>query len=64
MEDTLFNIDTGPQETCRHCKHRIRVEQNFSYKVYQCCRKRPTTRNFAGYAYIKVTNPACGMFEK
>lgn len=73
--DTLFNIPpTNPtntkelakknKTTCRYCKHRIRMEQNFSYKIHQCCGKRPTRRNTDGYEHIKVDNPACAMFER
>lgn len=73
--ETLFQIDPQTPKnlkelakqnktTCRYCKHRIRMEQNFSYKIHQCCGKRPTRRNSDGYVHIKVTDPACTMFEK
>lgn len=75
--NTLFNIpETKPvnlkelakknKTTCRYCKHRIRMEQMYTYpvKVHQCCGKQPTRRNADGYVHIKCDNPACAMFER
>lgn len=73
--ETRFNVPpTKPRNmkelakknktTCRYCKHRIRMEQNFSHKIHQCCGKQPTRRNSDGYVHIKVDNPACGFFER
>lgn len=75
MSDTLFNIQpSSPQNikelakinkrTCRYCDFRIRMMQQFSNKVHQCCGKRPTRRNSDGYVHIKVDDPACQMFKK
>ena len=62
--DTLFDIAPDRiDDTCRHCAHRVRYGIEHSLKVKQCCEMRPTARNQFGYAYIKVTDPACAMFE-
>lgn len=52
-------------ETCRTCKHRQRFAlHEKSNKVVQCCELQPSKRSNSGYKTIKVTNKACGMYER
>lgn len=66
MEELLFNVEptVKPNEgaTCRSCRHRERWE--CESKVIQYCGKLRSGRTWNGKKKIKVTNAACGYYEK
>lgn len=70
MEATLWEYEAfngAKQElpTCRTCKHRQRWELNdHSTKIVQSCALQKSRRTGNGLKRIKVTNPACRLYEK
>lgn len=77
MENTLFEeclagVNPGTRAevrenmdaTCRTCKHRQRWQADYETRVTQYCEKRKSGRTHNGLLKIKVTNPACGYYEK
>ncbi len=52
-----------PDDTCRHCAHRVTFRFYHSMRVTQHCELQPTRRNTAGYKRIKVTDRACVNFK-
>ena len=61
-------VKTGTKQelpTCRTCKHRQRWELNdHSTKIVQSCALQKSRRTGNGLKRIKVTNPACCLYEK
>ena len=61
-------VKTGAKQelpTCRTCKHRQRWELNdHSTKIVQSCALQKSRRTGNGLKRIKVTNPACRLYEK
>ena len=57
-------IKLHSQQTCRHCRHRMRFALNaYSKKVVQCCDLQPSKHSNSGYKTIKINNPACWQFD-
>jgi hypothetical protein len=62
--NTLFEIDPVLHTTfCRTCIHRERHPYFHSNKVMQYCGKQRDNRNQFRLKRIKVTNPACELYE-
>lgn len=61
-------VKTGTKQelpTCRTCKHRQRWKLNdHSTKIVQSCALQKSRRTGNGLKRIKVTNPACRLYEK
>ena len=61
-------VKTGAKQelpTCRTCKYRQRWELNdHSTKIVQSCALQKSRRTGNGLKRIKVTNPACHLYEK
>lgn len=62
--EKLFEIEPlHPDKFCRTCIHRERHSYYRSLKVMQFCGKRKDSRNQFGLKRIKVTTPACDLYE-
>ena len=72
FEECLANINPeiraevrkNMDATCRTCKHRQRWQADYETRARQYCGKRKSNRTSNGLLKIKVTNSACGYYEK
>lgn len=62
--NTLFEIEPQyPTKFCRTCTHRVAQRYPHGTKFMQFCELTNDNRNQFGMKRIKVTNPACNLYE-
>lgn len=62
--DIRAEVRRNMDATCRTCKNRERWKADYETKATQYCGKRKSNRTHNGLLKIKVTNPACWLYEK